>query len=66
MNLIDLPGDAPVIEPGVTLRSLSEEVSDHHIDILALAEAMTPQWLSAPEAPFCVAVYHHGAGIACA
>jgi hypothetical protein len=28
MNLIDLPSDAPVVEPGVTLRSLSEEVSD--------------------------------------
>ena len=27
MNLIDLPSDAPVVEPSVTLRSLSEEVS---------------------------------------
>jgi Protein of unknown function (DUF3341) len=29
MNLVDLPSDAPVVEPGVTLRSVSEEeVSD--------------------------------------
>ena len=28
MNIIDLPRDAPVVEPSVTLQSLSEEVSD--------------------------------------
>jgi hypothetical protein len=28
MKLFDLPREAPVIEPGVTLRSVSEEVAD--------------------------------------
>ena len=36
--LLDLPPQAPVIEPGVTLRSLSEEVSDR------VLQPRAPRW----------------------
>lgn len=38
MNLVDLPSEAPVVEPGVTLRSLSEQVSDR------VLRPQTPRW----------------------
>jgi hypothetical protein len=38
MTVIDLPSDAPIVEPSVTLRSVSEKVADR------VLRPQAPRW----------------------